>query len=96
MPGFTDTATAPTVFLGASNIQDRVFLSVDTSGFTSYPGTIATQIYEIVGLRDTTAIASAAYWSAQANTSAIVTRTSNAGLYSVIRTTQTRILVPEV
>jgi hypothetical protein len=93
MPGFTDTATAPTVFLGASNIQDRVFLSVDTGGFTSYTGTIATQIYEIRGLADSTAIASAAYWSAQPNTSAIVTRTSEAGLYNVVRTQQTRILV---
>lgn len=92
MPGYTDTASAPNVFLGMEGINGIV--SIGSAG-AQYLYASANTTREVRGLADTTAIACATYWSAQANTSAIVQRVSEAGLYNVVISVRTESLTPD-
>ena len=96
MAWFTDTSSAPNVPIGATNFRSKVFLEItDTSGataFRSYTGILRTTVRELRGLDYSTATTSAAYWDTQPNTSAIVTRASEGGDYTLTITTDARSL----
>jgi len=94
MAAYTDTASAPTVYMGTTDINGIVNLDPGT-GVAGYTYSNVTVTYEIRGLADTTAAASATYHAAQANTSAIATRTSEAGLYKVVYSTLVSTLTPD-
>lgn len=96
---FTDTASAPVVYMGATNFQSRTFLQItDTDGRTRFEVCrfkLQTTVREIRGLDWDTATTSAAYWSGQANTSAVVSRATDAGHYTVTVTVESRSLTPD-
>ena len=96
MPWFTDTASAPVVYTGSTDFTNRwAWSGGGDTALVVQRESVTTTTREIRGLTWAAALASASAWADCDNTSAIVTRASDGGNYTVIVTTETRVITPE-